>query len=81
VKYTEYYIVYPEGEAQEIPGPLRIGALVDLNGQPLPSPLPSLRIIAYRVGRVVSKEGRNSTEILHYLELVPPAELPIRAPY
>lgn len=81
MRSTEYYIVYPEGEAQEIDGRLGIGAFVDLNGAPLALPLPTRRMIVYRVGRISTREGRNAVEILHYLELVPAAELPVRGGY
>jgi hypothetical protein len=71
----EYYIVYPEGESQEIEAPLRIDELVDLNGRPLPLPLPGPRIIAYRVVKIRHTEERGIHAVLHYAELVPAAEL------
>jgi hypothetical protein len=37
----ENYIVYPEGETQEISHNLSINALVDVNGIPLRIPLPT----------------------------------------
>jgi hypothetical protein len=71
----EYYIVYPDGDNQELEAPLRIDDLVDLNGRPLRPPLPSARMIAYRVVRVVIKEERGTRAALHYVELVPASEL------
>ncbi|HOX32276.1 MAG TPA: hypothetical protein PLB91_08090 [Spirochaetales bacterium] len=71
----EYYIVYPEGEEQEIPGKLGIDELVDLNGRPLGLPLPSARTIAYRVVKIRHQEERGIYSIRHYLELVPAREL------
>lgn len=71
----EYYIVYPEGEVQEIPGPLRIDQLVDVNGSPLRLPLASPRLIAYRVVKVRKAEARGEAVAYHHLELVPAAEL------
>lgn len=52
-------IVFPEGDWQEAPNRLRIGDVVDHNGYPLPLPLPSTRILAYRVDqiRVIEEVG------------------------
>lgn len=75
MRSSDYYIVFPEGDIQEIPGRLRIGELVDLNGTPLALPLRSARTIAYRVGRVSAKEERNGTETYHYLDLMSADEL------
>jgi len=71
----EYYIVYPDGDSQELEGPLRIDQLVDLNGRPLYPPLPTARMIAYRVVKVLHKEDRGIHAVLHFVELVPAAEL------
>jgi len=69
------WIVFPEGETQELPGPLRMGQLVDLNGRPLPLPLPTARMIAYRVVGIRRKEERGSLDSFHKVELVPAFEL------
>jgi hypothetical protein len=71
----EYYIVYPEGESQEMPSPLRIDQLVDLNGRPLSLPLASPRVIAYRVVKIRHTEERGVHSVFHYVELVPAREL------
>jgi hypothetical protein len=71
----EYYIVYPEGEEQEIQGQLGIDDLVDLNGQPLALPLATARMIAYRVVKIRHHEERGVYAAYHYLELVPAREL------
>ena len=71
----EYYIVYPEGESQELEAPLRIDQLVDLNGRPLDLPLPSPRTIAYRVVKIRNTEERGIHAVYHYVELVPAQEL------
>jgi len=71
----EYYIVYPEGESQELETPLRINDLVDLNGSPLPLPLSSPRVIAYRVTKIRHTEERGIHAVFHYVELVPAREL------
>jgi hypothetical protein len=71
----EYYIVYPEGESQEIQAPLGIDELVDLNGSALALPLPSPRTIAYRVVKIRHTEERGTHAVFHYVELVPAREL------
>ena len=71
----EYYIVFPEGEEQEIQARLQIDELVDLNGGPLALPLPTARMIVYRVVRIRHSEDRGVYAIRHYVELVPAREL------
>ncbi len=71
----EYYIVYPDGDRQELEVPLRIDSLVDLNGRALALPLPSPRVIAYRVVKIRHIEERGVHAIFHYVELVPASEL------
>jgi hypothetical protein len=75
MRSDECYIVYPEGDIQEIPGRLRINQLVDINGRPLPLPLANPRIIAFRVERISVKEHRGGAETYHYLGLVGANEL------
>jgi hypothetical protein len=71
----EYLIQYPDGESQELETPLRIDQLVDLNGRALPLPLPSPRVIAYRVVKIRHQEERGVHRVTHYVELVPAREL------
>jgi hypothetical protein len=71
----EFYIVYPEGECQELEAPLRIDQLVDLNGRALDLPLPKARMIAYRVVKIRHTEERGTHAVFHYVELVPASEL------
>ena len=71
----ENYIVFPEGDTQEIVSDLPFDALVDLNGKLLGLPLPSCRMIAYRVIKIRREEGKGLQRSFHYLELVPPTEL------
>jgi hypothetical protein len=73
--YPEYYVVFPDGDRQEIQSALRIDELVDLNGRPLALPLPTERMIAYRVVKIRHQEARGEDVMLHYLELVPATEL------
>jgi hypothetical protein len=72
---NEYFIVFPEGDVQEIPSRLPLNAVVDINGQTLDLPLPTNRMIAFRVYRIKADEGRGSRETLHYLELLSAEEL------
>ena len=71
----EHFIVFPEGDMQEISGRLRIGTLVDVNGNPLALPLPSARSLAFQVSRISVKESRGGNEVYHYLDLMTVDEL------
>ncbi len=68
-------IVYPEGDSREIEHELRVNQLVDLNGNPLPLPLPSSRMIVYRVWKISTEAGRNTEDVFCHLELVTRPEL------
>ena len=72
---VENYIVFPEGDCQEIGEELPFDALVDLNGNRLEPPLASPRIIAFRVVKIRREEERGIQRSFHYLELVSAAEL------
>ncbi len=66
---------YPDGGTQESARAVRPGALLDVNGNPLGLPLPTMRMLVYRAWKVSSESTRNE-EITHYwLEQVPPGEL------
>jgi hypothetical protein len=71
----EFFIVFPEGDVQEIPGRLPINDIVDMNGNHLPLPLPTNRMIAFRVAKIQTKENRGGSETFHYLELLSAEEL------
>lgn len=66
----EYYIVYPDGDRQEIEFPLRVNQVVDLNGRPLRPSWPAPRIIAYRICKVRTTEERGFLRRFHYAELM-----------
>lgn len=69
-------IVYPDGDSQEIEHELRVNQLVDLNGNPLPLPLPTARMIVYRVWRVSTETTeRHEENLFYHLELVTRPEL------
>ncbi len=69
------YIIFPEGEIQEIGHLLSIDDLVDVNGFPLELPLRTEKTLAYRVTKIRRREERGELDILHYLDLVPASDL------
>jgi hypothetical protein len=72
---NEYFIVFPEGDVQEIPGRLSLNDLVDVNGKVLELPLPTNRMIVFRVSRIKTDENRGGNETYHFLELMSAGEL------
>jgi hypothetical protein len=72
---TERYVVYPDGDSQEIDWKLTINDLVDLNGRLLELPLESPRIIAYRVIKARREDSLGSERTYYHLELVNAWEL------
>jgi len=45
----EYYMIFPDGDIQEISHPLSIGTLFDMNGNPIRPPIPTNKMVAYEV--------------------------------
>jgi len=72
---TEYFIVFPEGDVQEIQGRLPFNALVDMNGNVLYPPLPTNKMIAFKVDGIKTEEKKGSSETYHFLELLSAEEL------
>ena len=72
---NEFFVVYPEGDTQEIRGRLRLNELVDVNGNPLPLPLPTNRMVAFQVSKVKTSEHKGGSETYHYLEQLSADEL------
>jgi len=70
-----FMIVYPEGDSREIERELRVNQLVDLNGNPLSLPLPTPRMIAYRVWKISTRVERKCEETWYHLELATRPEL------
>ncbi|MDR0641951.1 MAG: hypothetical protein LBG07_05765 [Treponema sp.] len=71
----EYFVVFPEGDMQEIPSRLSLNSIVDINGHRLNLPLPTNRMIAFRVAKIRVSENRGGNETFHYLELLSAEEL------
>jgi len=72
---SEYFIVFPEGDTQEIQGRLRFNQLVDINGNPLELPLPTNRMIVFRVAKIKTDDYKGGSTTYHYLEQVSAGEL------
>ena len=71
----EFFIVFPEGDVQEVSGRLPFNALVDMNGNVLYPPLPTNKMIVFRVARIKTNENKGSNETFHFLELMSAEEL------
>jgi hypothetical protein len=69
------FIVYPEGDSREIDHALRVNELVDLNGGPLAPPLPTARMIVYRVWKITTAADRHDQSVSYHLEQVTRPEL------
>ena len=72
---NEFYIVFPEGDVQEISGRLSINEMVDMNGQGITLPLPTHKMIVFRVARIKVAENRGGAETFHFLEQMTAEEL------
>ena len=72
---AEYFIVFPEGDTQEIRGRLALNQLVDVNGNPLALPLPTNRMVVFQVAKIRTNEFKGGSETYHYLEQLSAREL------
>ncbi|MCK5199422.1 MAG: hypothetical protein KAR21_13780 [Spirochaetales bacterium] len=70
-----YKLKYPEGDEKEIEHSLNFNQIVDLNGNPLRLPIPSSKMIIYRVFRISTSEERGEVIKYYYLELIVGEEL------
>ena len=71
----EFFMVFPEGDIQEIQGRLPFNALVDMNGNVLTPPLPTNKMIAYKVVGIKTEERTGVSETYHLLDLLSAEEL------
>jgi len=72
---NEFFIVFPEGDIQEINARLPFNALVDMNGNVLTTPLPTNKMIVFKVKRIKTDEKKGGNETFHFLELLSAQEL------
>ena len=72
---AEFFMVFPDGDIQEIQGRLPFNALVDINGNVLYPPLPTNKMIVYRVDGIKTEEKTGTSITYHYLELLSAEEL------
>jgi len=72
---TARFVVYPEGDTREIAHALGVNDLVDLNGSPLALPLPTPRMIVYRVWKISTSAERHEQAVSYHLERVVRPEL------
>jgi hypothetical protein len=68
-------LIYPEGDIQEVGHRLAINQIVDLNGLPLSLPLPTDRMIVYRVYKITTDVSIGEEVTNYHLELVKRNEL------
>jgi len=72
---NEYYIVFPEGDFQEVEGRLPFNTLVDMNGNVLSLPLPTNKMIAFKVSGIKTEEKTGEIITYHILDLLSAEEL------
>jgi hypothetical protein len=72
---SEYFLVFPEGDVQEIQGRLPFNVLVDMNGNVLSLPLPTNKMIVFRVAGIKTDERKGVSETYHFLDLLSADEL------
>jgi hypothetical protein len=72
---SEYFIVFPEGDVQEIRGRLPFNSLVDMNGNVLSLPLSTNKMIVFKVAGIKTEEKKGASETYHFLELLSTEEL------
>jgi len=72
---SEYFLVFPEGDVQEIQGRLPFNSLVDINGNVFSLPLPTNKMIVYKVAGIKTEERTGVSETYHFLDLLSAEEL------
>ena len=75
MQMNEYFIVFPEGDVQEIERRLPFNSLVDMNGNVLSPPLPTNRMIVFKVKGIKTNEKTGVSETYHFLDLISAEEL------
>lgn len=64
----EFYVSFPDGDTREIDTPLSMADLFDVNAVPLTLPLPSNRMLAYRIASRRTTEERGIVTTFYSLE-------------
>jgi len=72
---SEFFLVFPEGDVQEIRGRLPFNSLVDMNGNVLGLPLPTNKMIVFKVAGIKTEERTGVSETYHFLDLLSADEL------
>ena len=75
MRYVTRRLVFPEGDTQEIEWALNFGQIVDVSGRPLSLPVPTVRMLAFRVRRISTEETRNEDITSYSLEQLFPEDL------
>lgn len=70
-----HYLVYPDGDTQEIHYPAQFNSLVGINGEPIHPPILSGSRIVYRVFRIQRKEEKGERKNFYFLEMLRGEEL------
>jgi len=72
---TDYFIVFPDGDTQEIQRRLPLNEMVDVNGNPVSLPLSTNRMVVFRVNKVTTNDYKGGSETFHFLEQLSAREL------
>ena len=75
MQINEYFIVFPEGDIQEIQRRLPFNSLVDMNGNVLCPPLQTNKMIVFKVKGIKTDERTGVSETYHFLDLLSTEEL------
>ena len=67
VTLHEYFLVFPDGDIQEISRPISVSSFVDMNGYPVQLPLTTNRMIVYQVARMQTRETEPGIICTYYL--------------
>jgi len=75
MQINEFFIVFPEGDVQEVPARLPFNTLVDMNGNLLNLPLPTNKMIVFKVAGIKTEERKGVSETYHFLDMLSAEEL------
>ena len=75
MQINEFFIIFPEGDVQEVQGRLPFNSLVDMNGNVLNPPLPTNKMLVFKVSGIKSKQETGVNETYHFLKMLSAQEL------